>query len=213
MTEEEIKAQHKKRYSELFSKKFAARNVLSWGIWTCYLFGYFGFVLWMPSIFISRFHFTLAKSLSYIIVIAAVGVVGRFLACYMVDKVGRKPMLTALFFIMTILALCYIKVNTSAMLLTLGCIWTFFAEQLAEYTVVYVPELYPTHLRSIGAAFAIAPGRCAAALSSIICGALLGMNHYNTIWILFAVLFLIGGLITLFLGIETKGRQLEDISE
>src|SRR5450756_1566695 len=121
-------------------------------------------------------------------------------------------MITVLLILMSIIAMFFGKVTTPAMLLTLGCVWTFCAEQLAEFIVVYVPELYPTHLRSIGASFAIAPGRLAGAMSMIVCGALLGANHYYWIWLLFAGLFLLGALITLSLGVETKDKQLEDIS-
>lgn len=201
------------RFPELFSPQYLSRTVLSWGIWVCENFGYFGFLMWLPSILVTIFKFSLVKSLTYTLVVAAAGTVGRIVAVYLIDLVGRRKLLIVGFALYGVAALLFGLAKTPPLLLSMAALFAFFGDMLGATIVTYVPELYPTRLRAIGASWAAAPGRIAAALAPMILGGLMAANSYYTVWVVFAGMFWLGAVLALFLGVETKGRALEEVAE
>jgi putative MFS transporter len=197
-------------FRDLFTT-YLRRVILTWGLWICINFPYFGFVLWIPSILVGTFKFTLVRSLTYTVVIACCGTVGRAAGVTLIDKIGRKPLISTGLLGAGIVALIFGQQSEHTLLLLFACLLVFFMDMASAGIVTYVPEVYPTHIRGLGASWAAAMGRIAAAVAPITLGGLLAAEGYSIIWIIFAALLWLGGILLLALGIETKGKTLEEL--
>ncbi|MEH4235340.1 MFS transporter, partial [Escherichia coli] len=80
-------------------------------------------------------------------------------------------------------------------------------------SAVYIPELWPTHLRLRGSGFVNAVGRIVAVFTPYGVAALL--THYGsiTVFIVLGVMLLLCALVLSIFGIETRKVSLEEISE
>jgi putative MFS transporter len=103
--------------------------------------------------------------------------------------------------------------KTPGLLLCFIAIFKFFEQQGTLAVMGYIPEIYPTRLRVMGNAYAGASSRITSALAPIMVGVLMGMHHYLAIWAIFAAVLIIGVVIVLVLGPETKGKTLEECTE
>jgi MFS family permease len=79
-------------------------------------------------------------------------------------------------------------------------------------TGVYVGELFPTHLRATAVGWFFGIGRIGSFLAPAVVGLMLayGLGHY--VLHTFALTFLLASFAVIAIGIETKGRVLEEIS-
>ena len=80
-------------------------------------------------------------------------------------------------------------------------------------TGVYVGELHPTHLRATAVGWFFGIGRIGSFLAPAVVGLMLayGLGHY--VLHTFALTFLLASFALIAIGIETKGRVLEEITE
>jgi MFS family permease len=76
----------------------------------------------------------------------------------------------------------------------------------------YTPEVYPLHIRVLGTSTAMGVGRIGGATGPYIIGLLMGIGKVPWIWIVLGAGCLIAGLATIWLGIETRGRNLEQLN-
>ena len=97
-------------------------------------------------------------------------------------------------------------------LIVAGLFMQFFLFGMWSVLYAYTPELYPTRSRATGAGFASAIGRIGSLLGPYIVGVLLPITGQSGIFSLGAASFCIAALVVAFLGVETKGRSLEEVS-
>ena len=76
---------------------------------------------------------------------------------------------------------------------------------------LYTPEVYPTRMRAIGTGLATSWLRIASAIGPAVIGFMVGQGGIASVFILFAVVAVIGAFASLLM-IETRGRRLEDIA-
>jgi len=78
---------------------------------------------------------------------------------------------------------------------------------------IYTPELYPTRMRAWGTAAATSMNRLAQTVGPAVAGILIGSAFgIAAVFALNGAIALIGALTVLWLGIETRGRVLEEIA-
>jgi len=102
---------------------------------------------------------------------------------------------------------------TPADLLLWGSLVSFFNLGAWGVTYAYTPELYPTRLRGTGSGWANSFGRIGGMVGPYVAG--LTMQLYGdplAPFTVFAALHLVSAVAVLLLGVETKGRRLEEIS-
>ena len=76
----------------------------------------------------------------------------------------------------------------------------------------YTPELYPTEIRGLGSGWAAGVGRIGGIIAPILVGVLLSHQMLmDSIFYLFASVFVIIALVVLSMGMESKKRALEGI--
>jgi MFS transporter, putative metabolite:H+ symporter len=76
---------------------------------------------------------------------------------------------------------------------------------------VYTPELYPTSIRAFGCGLGGAWLKVAAIFAPALVGKTLASGHLDTAFYLLAAVPMLAALAVHFLGIETKGKVLEQL--
>jgi len=130
---------------------------------------------------------------------------------FLADRYGRKPV-TFLFFAMALVLtpVLFLWVQDLRLLLVVAAINAFFS--LGQYTwmPVWLPELYPTHMRATGMAFVFNAPRFIAFLGPLLAGTLIvnfgGYGHAATI---VALIYILGLCAVPFLP-ETAGKPLPE---
>jgi MFS transporter, putative metabolite:H+ symporter len=109
------------------------------------------------------------------------------------------------------MAYVYGHSSTNTTLFIKGFIMQFFMFGMWSCLYAYTPELYPTRARSTGAGMASAFGRVGAITGPIVVGYIIGTVGDTGVFTLGAASFVAAALIVLILGMETRGRTLEEI--
>jgi putative MFS transporter len=199
---------------ELFQGIYLRRTLCVWGMWFCCFSTTYGLLSWLPTLYKTVLHLSLAQSLNFGLITQLVGVAGSATLAILVDRIGRKPLLTIGFIIngIALLALFFTGVTTATSLLIFVSIGSFFISAVAIGINLYTPELYPTRIRALGTSIGGAWQRVAAGIGPNVVALLLGAYGLRSVFVYFGVLALIGGFITYLFATETKGRTLEELS-
>ncbi|OYT62234.1 MAG: MFS transporter [Thermofilum sp. ex4484_15] len=196
---------------ELWSSKYRRRTLFSWILWFCMVYGYYSFFLWIIK-FVAGLGYPVPKAMFYALITSFAQIPGYFLSAWLVDKIGRRPTLTT-FLVLTaasIFGFAYSK--TSLELIAWIAVISFFCLGAWGVVMTYTAEVYPTRIRGTGYGAASGFGRLAGLIGPTIIGFLLDRYGLFVALTVTSASFLVGALDTLILGIETKGKTLEEIS-
>ena len=80
-------------------------------------------------------------------------------------------------------------------------------------SAIYAGELYPTHLRATAVGWFFGIGRIGSFLAPAVVGMMLAFHLGHYVLHTFALAYLIAAIAIVLVGIETKGKVLEDITE
>jgi putative MFS transporter len=198
---------------ELFRGIYRRRTFCVWALWFCCFSTTYGLTSWLPTLYKTVFHLSLSQSLNYGLITQLVGFAGSALFAVLVDRIGRKPLLTIGFFAggVALLALYVSGVRTAQTLLVLISVGSFFMAAVSIGLNLYTPELYPTRVRALGTSLGGAWQRVAAGVGPIVVGALLAFG-LRSVFVYFGVLAIAGGGIAWAFATETKTQALEVIS-
>ena len=197
-------------FAVLFSRFYLRANIMAFTVWFFALLGYYGLTSWL-AVILGQHGFSVVKSVGFITLITFGGIPGFFTAALLLERIGRKPT-TAVFLFMSA-AMAYIyghSVNTTTLFIS-GFVMQFFMFGMWSCLYAYTPELYPTRARSTGAGMASAFGRVGAIAGPIVVGYIIGAVGDTGVFTLGAASFALSALVVLILGIETRGRTLEEI--
>lgn len=201
------------RFSELWSGPYRRRTVMLWILWFTIVFSYYGIFTWLPTL-LSEGGRGLTRSFSYVLIITLAQIPGYFSAAYLVEKLGRKWTLVSYLFLTAVGAFFFRNAAAEMDILFWGSFISFF--NLGAWGVVYTysPEMYPTRVRGTGVGSAAACGRLAGVLAPLVVGQMLGSFGvgYESVFVMFAAVLLVGAINVALLGEETKGRTLEEIA-
>jgi len=181
-------------------------------------FGFWGVSAWVPALIQNRIAadpslaggLTVSSYVSYAIMILTLGSLpGYALVAVLADWWGRKPMF-AVFFTGAALSapMIFLGPWTLSQMLVLLPILGFFTLGIYAGFPIYLPELFPTRLRTTGAGFCFNIGRVVSAAGPFLTGVVVlytGSFEY-AISALSGVYLL--GPITLVFARETRGTQL-----
>jgi putative MFS transporter len=200
----------------LWSRANLRSTAVLWVIWFGINFGYYGFVLWTPTLLTEQ-GFDIVKSLSFTLIMCIAQLPGYFSAALLVERLGRKPTLILFFAGTAVAAWLFGQADSETMVLVAGCLLYFFALGAWGCVYSYTPEVYPTDVRGSGNGWAAAFGRIGAFIAPFIVPAMYAsFGAENGFVLVFAVLasaFAIVAVVIAIFGKETKGSSLKDISE
>lgn len=202
-------------FRDLWSKKYIRSTIVLWIIWFGINFGYYGFVLWTPSLLVDQ-GFALVKSFEFTLIMCLAQLPGYFSAAYLVERVGRKMVLSLYFAGTAIAAWLFGHAGSTNEVLLFGCLLYFFSLGAWGCVYAYTPEIYPTVARVSGSGWATAFGRLGAFAAPFIVPVI--YNYYGTdkgytyVFVMLTMVFALVSLVVAFLGKETMGKSLEEIS-
>ncbi|MEM0376268.1 MAG: MFS transporter [Thermofilum sp.] len=198
---------------DLVSKPYARRTAMLWVHWFCLVLAYWGIFLWLTDILHAR-GIPFVKSLDYSIAITLAQIPGYLSAAYLIETLGRRWLLAGYMLgAGTASALMWLSTSEPEVLLY-GSLVSFFNLGAWGITYAYTPELYPTALRGTGSGWANSFGRVGGILGPYIAGVL--MQAYGdplAPFLLFAAVHVISAAVVGALGVETKGKPLEELVE
>ena len=198
-------------FMELWSKGYASRTIMIWLVWFFALLGFYGLTTWLGAL-LQASGYTVTKSVSYIVLIALAGIPGFITAAWLVEAWGRKGTCALMLIGSAISAYAYGHAPNFTMLIVFGLCMQFFLFGMWSTLYAYTPELYPTRARATGAGCASAVGRIGSLLGPYIIGVVLPTMGAGGVFALGAGSFIAAAAAVLILGVETKGKSLEEVS-
>ncbi|MBO0876597.1 MAG: MFS transporter, partial [Pseudonocardia sp.] len=209
----------KTRFRELFSPRYRRRTVLTWTQWFCSYFVTYGYTVWLPTLYVKVAGLSVSRSLALTIITSAIGLASTYTFALTVDRVGRKRYFTTGFFLGlagAVLAIvltatsghgAWVPLFVASIPLQIGIGWSNVGVYL------YTPELFPTRMRAWATATGSSMNRIASIIAPIAVGAILGAGlGVTSVFVMFGVAAAVGGLVMAVMGVETKGRTLEELS-
>ena len=200
-------------FTTLWAKGMRRRTAMLWLAWFGIVFSYYGIFMWLPSIVYTH-GFAIVKTFEYVLIMTLAQLPGYYAAAYLVDVIGRRYTL-GLFLLMS--GVCsYFFGNAGEVwaLLVWGAAMSFF--NLGAWGVIYTytPEQYPTAMRALGSGWAAGFGRIGGMIAPMLVGVLLaGSVGIETIFALFASVFVLISIVVIACGKESKQKTLEDLSD
>lgn len=197
--------------SELWSSAYRRRTLFSWIMWFSMVYGYYSLVLWIVS-YMRSMGYPVTSAMGYALLTSFAQIPGYFTSAWLVEAVGRKPTLASYLALTAVSTIGFATAKTAMELnLWLAAI-NFFCLGAWGVVMVYCTELYPTRVRGTGYGAASGFGRLAGVIGPTVVGYIFDSYGLFVALLVTAVVFLVGVINTLVLGIETKGRPLEEIS-
>jgi len=203
----------KTRWSEVLSPFYRRRTLVVWVLWASTYFVYYGIGTWLPSLYRTVYHFSVADSLRWGSIANILQVLIVATSALFVDKLGRKLWFGMAFLVSAVLmlSLAMLGAKTPESVVVLGSLTFAVLGSNATMLYLYTPEIYPTRMRAAGTGLATSFLRAASAAGPFLVGFVLKGGGVAAVFYVFAAVTFIG-LITTFGAIETRRRQLEEIN-
>lgn len=203
----------KASFRELWKKPFASRTIMLWLVWFGINFSYYGIFMWLPSLVFQQ-GFTVVKTFEYVLIMTLAQLPGYYCAAWLVDKIGRKYTLSAFLLFSGVASYFFGHASTAAALMMWGSVMSFFNLGAWGILYTYTPEQYPTAIRALGSGWAAGFGRFGGMAAPMMVGALLARSFgFASVFYMFALVFAAVAVIVMSLGVESKQKDLESISE
>jgi putative MFS transporter len=185
-----------------------------------------GLLMWITTLFVMVLKVTPAEASYLMIWVGILGIIGRLIASWMSDAFGRRAsgFLIGMGGAISMALAGYfhdVYIGTVSVFFVLILVQRFFGD--ASYAIIgpYLAEVWPNRLRASGMGFSYGIGNLGKIIGPLGLALIVGSSNYVspklTIDAIFpALLFLAfwygqAGLVFLLLGIETKGRSIEEI--
>lgn len=196
--------------SSLWSR-FCRPTLMLWILWFGLVFGYYGIFVWLPTMLIKAGH-SMVSSFGFVIIMTIAQVPGYFSAAYLVERIGRKPVIVSFLLLTAVSAFFFgLSIGTTELVIW-GCLMSFFNLGAWGGVYAYTPEQYPTLARTSGAGSAAAIGRIGGIIAPFVVGALLPTWGMSRTLMLNELMFVLAALSVALLGKETRGMSLEEIA-
>lgn len=197
--------------SSLLRPAVRQRTLVLWTLWAGLNFAYYGMFLWLPSVLVEH-GYTEVHSFEYTVLMTSVQLPGYWSAAWLIDRVGRKPVLVGYLVLSALAAAGLGSAHSVTAVLVFGGLLSFF--NLGAWGVVYAytVEQYPTAVRATGAGWAMGIGRLGGIAAPFLVGLLL-TESMGIAWVfrLFMATLLGLAVIVGVWGRETRGRDLENV--
>ncbi|NPV89956.1 MAG: MFS transporter [Firmicutes bacterium] len=204
------------KFSVLFRPLYSKRTIMLWLLWFCALFGYWGLNTWLPTL-LKQAGYSMYASIGYVFIMNTVWVPSGILGSYLSDRIGRKYPIVFYLVFAGITTLVYGWALTQQLplgiMLSCGIAAVLFMAGAFAVIYAYTPENYPTEVRGTGTGTANGWGRIGGMIAPTVVGYLYPIiGLYFTLGAV-ASAFVLAAIVVAMLGTETKGKNLEAISQ
>lgn len=195
----------------LFARDYVARTVFCCVFWICIVLPYFGLTFFQSEILGM---IGMANPIALAVGGTAVALVGASVGWFLVDRVGRRPLLilpmfaTAVF--LAVVALH--KVLSLPTAVTVACFFGYllFYGLMSILPGIYPIEVFPTAVRTSGEGVASAASRVGAAVGTFVLPISLARFGLSYTLLGLSAVCLVGGVTSMRLAPETTGRLLTE---
>lgn len=201
-------------WRELFRGIYLKRTLTIWALWlTAYMVNN-GLITWLPTLYKQYFKLPLQTSLAYGWITSGVGVMAAIACALLIDRVGRRRWYACAFLLATLplIGLAALGATSAVEVLVLATATYAILQTVTFSLYLYSSELYPTRLRAVGTGFGSAWLRAGSSIGPLLVAFIVGDFGVRYVFAAFAAVALVGGIVTLLLAIETRGRVLEELS-
>ncbi|HXQ50585.1 MAG TPA: MFS transporter [Stellaceae bacterium] len=212
-------AREKTRFRALFQGIYAKRTFVVWTQWFCCYFVSNGYVTWAPTLYMKMGGLPARYALLVSICTGAIQLSITYVFALSVDKHGRKPWFVGGFLfaatgaIAGAIAMGPFGLRAWEALAFFGLLLSVGTSFNTLGVYLYTPELYPTRMRAWATAMGSSMNRVASFIAPSIVGFILA--QYDSVALVFtmmAAVSLVGALVMVTMGEETKRRVLEELS-
>jgi len=207
-------AEQKSRFAELFSSFYRRRTFILGVIQFVTIFGNFGIVQWMPTLYVTLFKMSLERALTLSLITSCFNFVSSVAPTLFCDRIGRKAMIVwpMLFAAVVSFALFLTGAKNVNVVVAGVSLAAFCFGNLATIVYVYTPENYPTRMRALGTGFNAFILRIGSICGPYAAGLVIPAFGFTSFILIVALLLLIGFVLVLTMAIETKGVALEQLA-
>ena len=171
----------------------------------------YGFVTWLPTFFVREGR-SMLSSFSYSLVMSIGAPIGSTIAMLTADSWGRRPLIVGASVMAIVLGGIYPFVTHPVLLPVTGFLLMIPIYMLVTVLfAIYIPELFPTDVRLRGAGICNTFGRSSAIVTPFVVVALLRAHGMAGVVSLLIGVLIVQIIVVLTLGIEPKGRRLEEV--
>jgi putative MFS transporter len=175
------------------------------------LSGFYGYNSWVPTL-LTEHGFSTTQSLTYVSVITLATVPGALFALLFIDRVQRRTAVLVLYTVVAGLMLVFGFTDSDTVLVASGLCITLLFQASVPCMYTYLPEIFPTSLRALGAGISNGTGRLAVFGTTFLVGALLAWVGFTGVFVYLAAVVILAGLTIGLFGERTRGRSLEEIT-
>ena len=172
-------------------------------------FGYYGIMIWLPTILMQKHNLTLNKTTTWMIATVIGMLIGIYVFGYFADRVGRKPAYITFYIGSAAAVWIYSGLNDPIHLLIGGAILGFFCNGMMAGYGALLSEHYTTDARSTAQNFIFNSGRAVGGFAPLIIGMLAAQYSLNGALAILAVIYVAAAINVFFLVPETKGVELK----
>jgi MFS transporter, putative metabolite:H+ symporter len=207
-------AERKLDWRELFQGIYRRRTFVVWGMWVATYFVTYGLMTWTPTLYSTIFKLPLQQSLLLPLLTLFVSLVTGLLSAFWIDRTGRRVWFTGAFLLtgVPLFILAMLGADSATQVWLFVTVGAWFIATNAGVLYLYTPELYPTRMRALGISMASVWVRVASAIGPIVTGLIVAQYSLATVFLVMAIVPLIGAVVTWRFAVETTNRVLEDIS-
>ena len=201
------------RATELFAEPYRARTLIVWILWAAAYFITNGLNNWMPTLYSSVYHLSLAAALRAGTFNNIAQVAILIVCAFAIDSVGRRRW-TLLGFIAggALLAMLgTFAAHSVTAVIALVTLSYGIVGSVNAVLYLYTPEIYPTRMRALGTGAATCWLRLASAAGPLLVGYLVAARGTAAVFLMFAAAGVIGAAAALGM-LETRNRRLEELA-
>jgi putative MFS transporter len=201
------------RPAELLSAAFRTRTFIVWILWAAAYFITNGLNNWMPTLYSSVYHLTLADALRAGTFNNIAQVAILVVCAFAIDTVGRRRW-TVLGFIAGAVLLAMLGTFAAHSVTSVIALVTLSYGIVGSVNAVlylYTPEIYPTRIRALGTGAATCWLRLASAAGPVFVGHLVARQGTAAVFLMFAAAGIVGAAAA-FGMLETRNKRLEELA-
>jgi len=202
----------RKKPSDLFARGTRKRTVVATLTLVFAILGFYGFNSWIPTLLVERGYST-TEALSITTIFSIAPFAGALAGMLLADRFQRRTTMLALTAVIAALMLVFAFTGSYWLLVVSGFVATLLLQTNTAVLYAYLPEVFPTVLRGLGAGFANGLGRLAGFGNAFLIAAIAGALGFGGVFTATAVFILLAGLTVGLFGERTRGRRLEEIGE
>jgi MFS transporter, putative metabolite:H+ symporter len=199
----------------LFQGRYFVRTVMVWSVMLCTSIVGYSLLIWMPTIYHTVLKLPVEQTLQFGVILSIASFLGGLSAAFLVDAIGRRSTFMLGFFGSAVALGLLWKIDLQAYplhIVALAAVGLYFISMLLSGLYLYVPEIYPTRMRALGAGTGSAWLRAGSIIGPSLVGWILSVGDLSTAFLMFAIVAAVGGVLIFLFAVETRGRVLEEVA-